>query len=1061
MRDPETDEIFLNPNYGKIPSIGPIPATQLLPWSIIVVLSYIVTKFFIDLGLMAWAFGSVWGISTWWLLTGENPASFLNLFRPAPGKDWIGSDLFWRSPLSEEEAFFQSLKKLPTIRVPNQRGGNDSFMPFANYIDLVCFGRIELERRSIPFYLLKGNGTWRCVFPFVIEGIHDQVSSASVLSFTDQFREGIKEFPNDEKATFILGGFSNPIKRKLQLEKLSDKSESPLMSVLALDEVLNIEKLSVLGIRQVWDHVVFCTYTVSNEGEAKAEDLIGQMLAVAQKKIEKFWQKLKGTQKSDMESFFQNLFYNAYYDGFLRWESLLGNKVALNTRLMSESELWEWTFRRFNEFSIPLPDKVPQILVLKEENNDLYLEEEVNSEDHIVSVLLEGNRETDSVPKHYQSPDRIYVRGKCCAVLTMDRKPKGWLSSRHQLSWLWQIMSSSLVQDTEVVVDVGIANKGMIEGNLQRQAKQSVTKAKRAGEKGLLEDVGASVEQEETLDAQRKLFKGNQVYVTAPIFLVYRDNATALKQACATLADTFGTAKVRRERSVAWGVWLESLPFNTRWLRNFTSPLSESRLYFDSDEVLGIIPSMKPRSLDNKGVELLTRGGKPIYVDLFHDQVERALITGKSGSGKSLLAYRFVVDALAHNIPVVGMDIALGESTFKTATDLLGEDGAYYDVMKTSSNLMELPDLSNFSQPKREERLKSWKSFTRTTLVSIVMGRVDDPPLQQRCENLITRILNLFLSDPRIKGRYKEAFKNGWRTQQWKLMPTLSDILPFCSKGLLDLGEDDLDLRALNQIKAQITALLESPLGEMIGRPSTFSPEPKMKFFALGGATGQYESYILSLSAYSSCMRTVLSSPKSLFVGDELSVLFKRPGFSELVGELAAVGRKQGIGMVLLSQDPDAICNSVAGEQIQQNLGYRITGAITTSAVNSFEKFFNYDKQRILNNATESYLPNPRELCSYWLVEKAGLYWDTRYYPSPILLGAVANSTQEVAARRRMLAKYPPSLAGQLKALKVFSDAYVSVLKEGTGTKGLAAIAPDGFESILSSNDDVVKSGVK
>lgn len=1049
MRDREKDEILLNPNYGLTPSIGPIPATQLLPWSLIIVVAYIATNFFLELGLITWLFVSVWGVSTWWILTGDNPASFINLFRPAPGKDWIGSDLQWRSPFSNQEQWLQSLKKLPTIKVPNQKGGNDNFMPFANYLDLVCFGRIDREGRSIPFYLLKGNGRWRCVFPFLIEGVHDQVSTEEVRAFVEQWREGIKEFPNEEKATFILGGYAKAHHRKNQLEKLSDQSNLPLMSVLSLDEAKNVQKLSDRGIRKVWDHVVFCTYTVSDEGESKAEDPIGQMLLFAQKKYQKLWQKIKGTQRTDMEVFFRDLIDNAYYDGFLKWETLLFNQVGLNSRVMSQSELWEWTFRRFNDYSIPLPSSVPQVLVLKEEYGQLTVEEEVNLEEHTVSVLLDGKLSEDSVPKHFSSPDRIFVRGKYCAILTMDRKPKGWSNSYHQLSWLWQVMSSPSVQDTEIVVDIGKANQGMIEGNLQRKAKQTVTRQARAGEKGLLEDVGASVEQEETLEAQRKLVKGNQVYVTAPVFLLYRNTSGALKQACNTLANSFGTAKVKRERSVAWGIWLESLPFNTRWLRNFTSPLSESRLYFDSDEVLGIIPCMKPKTLDMQGVELLGSGGKPVYVDLFHNQVERALITGKSGSGKSILAYRFVVDALQNDIPVVGMDIALGDSTFKTAIKLLGDEGAYYDVQKSSSNLMELPDLTNFDKEKREERIKTWKSFTRKTLVAIVMGQVQDPSLQQRCENLLTRILNLFLGDSRIKSRYKVAFQNGWQSEEWKRMPTLHDLIPFCSKGLLDLGEDELDLKALNQIKAQLIALLESPLGETIGLPSSFSPEPRMKFFALGSASGKYESYILSFAAYSACMRTVLSSPKSLFIGDELSVLFKRPGFSELVGELCAVGRKQGIGMLLLSQDPDAICNSAAGEQIQQNLGYRITGSITSSAVASFEKFFNYDRERILKNSTESYLPNPRELCSYWLVEKAGNFWDVRYYPSPMLLGTVANSSDEVAARCRVLANYPPTLKGQLRGLKEFSDAYVSVLKNGLGKEGYRAIAPDGFEPIF------------
>ncbi|MEH2241000.1 hypothetical protein [Nostoc sp.] len=45
------------------------------------------------------------------------------------------------------------------------------------------------------------------------------------------------------------------------------------------------------------------------------------------------------------------------------------------------------------------------------------------------------------------------------------------------------------------------------------------------------------------------------------------------------------------------------------------------------------------------------------------------------------MGWPFALEALANNIPVVGMDIcASGNSTFKTVIELLGEQGAYYDI---------------------------------------------------------------------------------------------------------------------------------------------------------------------------------------------------------------------------------------------------------------------------------------------------------------------------------------------------------------------------------------------
>ncbi|BAU08422.1 hypothetical protein FIS3754_43660 [Fischerella sp. NIES-3754] len=68
----------------------------------------------------------------------------------------------------------------------------------------------------------------------------------------------------------------------------------------------------------------------------------------------------------------------------------------------------------------------------------------------------------------------------------------------------------------------------------------------------------------------------------------------------------------------------------------------------------GVLPLTVPRELDHIGVEFLTnRGGKPVCVDLF-SYTQHALITGKTGSGKSVLLWRFMLDALSQGIPIAG-----------------------------------------------------------------------------------------------------------------------------------------------------------------------------------------------------------------------------------------------------------------------------------------------------------------------------------------------------------------------------------------------------------------------
>ena len=155
----------------------------------------------------------------------------------------------------------------------------------------------------------------------------------------------------------------------------------------------------------------------------------------------------------------------------------------------------------------------------------------------------------------------------------------------------------------------------------------------------------------------------------------------------------------------------------------------------------------------------------------------------------------------------------------------------------------------------------------------------------------------------------------------------------------------------------------------------------------------------MAINAHTACIRNALSYPKSLFIGDELSVLLKKDGFASVVGELCATGRKDGIAVVLLSQDFDAICYCSAGAQIMQNMVYKITGRITNSGVTAAQRYLGYDPQIISRNATEAFFPRTAELSSCWLIEKGGRFWRTRFYPGEMMLASIANNQNEKSER--------------------------------------------------------------
>ncbi|WP_238178482.1 FtsK/SpoIIIE domain-containing protein [Calothrix sp. 336/3] len=819
--------------------------------------------------------------------------------------------------------------QIPIIDYQDSDNKNSQYIPFENELDLCCMVRIERDNRCIGGFLLNqgdivDENQFQVIFAFQIKGFHDQLYQEEVNTISTGISEAMKFIPPGERCTFLLGRYSDDSMRQEHLNRIATGSTLPLPTILIRNEQARIQELTRKGARSTWQQIVFCTWTADALGENRS-DLLSRLIYQVAKSGRFLLDNFTGRISQRQEQLISQVLMKAYTEGFLQWEMLFNTKAGLEIQPLNDIELWSWLWSRFNQYS---PPQIPQLLVLKEDNNSgLQLIEIQNSFKHSTTILIAGERGKSSCPEHRQCTNRIYIKDKVCGVLTMADTVPAWINAKEQVAWMWKVLSENHVRDTEAWVEISPANRYLTEDNLHRQAKQTKVARERAFLKGSGRDVGAEIKQEESFDAQKKLYKGAVPLNCAVVFLVYRENAESLDLACDLLCNSFGTAKVVREKHIASQIWLETLPITWRRILHSSSILSERRLVLESETVAGVLPLTLPKELDTQGVEFLTnRGGKPVHVDLF-THTQHALITGKTGSGKSVLLWRFMLDALSQRIPVVGMDIpaADGESSFKTAITLLGDAGAYFDLSRASNNLMEPPDLRSFDPEERASRMKSWRSFIRNALGVIVMGRLDAPHLAQRVDALLLRSLEIFLSDPDIIERYNLAFSKGWKSAEWQDMPTLKDFVRFCSIARLNISKPEaIDHQAINQITSQIAALLVSPLGNAIAKPSSFSPEPMVKFYALTGLSNDQDSYTMAVAAKAACLRVALSYPKSLFIGDELSVLFRKDGFSAMVGELCATARKDGLSIVLSSQDPDTICQSSAAAMIMQNISYRI-----------------------------------------------------------------------------------------------------------------------------------------
>jgi GTPase SAR1 family protein len=936
--------------------------------------------------------------------------------------------------------------KIPPLKVVHQNEGRIlSYEAFENKIDLCCLTRLEVQERKIGAFILnkgklEAENQFQIVFAFKLRGIHNLLFPQEIDSIATAIAEATKSLIPEEKCVFVQGCYSKDDQRQNYLAELVKNCPLTLPSILLQNEQARVRELKEKGLRSQWEQLIFCTWSADQYGEKKT-DWLSQLIYNLAKNSNFLLNGMMGKLKEQQEQFFIKLLSKAYTEGFLPWEMLLSHRAGLDISPLSEEELWQWQWQRFNSTAAP---PIPQLLVFSQNRNHQgRIREIITNKFHAASVLIQGENGRSSCPEHRQTTAQVYVKNQVCGLMVMNSPVKAWTSRSSQLAWIWKILSQQHLKNIEMVVELSPANQLLVEDSLYRHAKQSKSQRERAFLKGPGRDAGAEVKAEASFEAQKKIYQGAVPLSCGVVFLVYDQSVEELSKACRLLSNSVGSAKVARERDIAAKVWLETLPITWSRLLHSSSFLSERRLILESDTVAGILPLTCPQTLDLKGVEFLSQeGGKSICVDLF-SQTAHALVTGMTGSGKSVLLWRFMLDALARNIPVVGIDFPArdGESSFKTGIELLGDDGAYFDIARNSSNLMEPPDLRRFNQQEREMRLKSWLNFIREALLTIVMGRINHPSLSQRVDSILRRALILFLSDSEIIERYNQGFEKGWLSPEWQQMPVLEDFLRYCTIPRLQIkNPQDLDHQALSQIHSQIKALLVSPLGNALGKPSSFPPEPMIKFFALTGLSNDQDSFIMAVNANAACVRVALSHEKSLFVGDELSVLCRRDGFSAMLGTLCATARKDGLSILLSAQDPDTICSSSAAAMIMQNITYRITGKITANAANSYQRFLGYPAPIINQNASDLFNPEKSELYSCWLIEKEGRYWPTRFYPGEMILASLANNQEERKARQRVLQKHPANTRGQIYGLAEFTQQYIPALKDNKGFEHIGII---------------------
>jgi hypothetical protein len=893
-------------------------------------------------------------------------------------------------------------------------------LPFENEIPCEAIIKFQMRGRTAAAYLLRrGNKkteSFQFVFGFETKGVHTTLRSNQIDPVFDGIESGLKDLLPGEKFTIHFGSFSQDEVRQRQLSELVMKTKNPRLQFLLLAEKKRTEQLTQVGLRKPKSLRFYVTYTV-DATTVNANDWLEKILA----HTEKYWHQFSGNSGAIQSAEYEEMLDRAFTDGFIRWEQLLSTKMGLAVEPMTEVQLWEALWDRFNSEEAP---PLPQLTVF--DGSDIT--EVVNSEVHFTSHLFPTQEKVPFADRAF-----IHVKNQYAAPLVFVDKPGGWLDKEAELRYLWEIFARDAVYDTECFCQLTRANNAIIKENMSKVMRQSIAAQNDSARHANI-DVGASIRQRKAIAAQEALYEGSLPLQVAVMMVVHRKTLNELDSACRYLQNCFRRpAWVDREMEYAWKMWLQTLP--TTWERMLATPF-DRRLIYLTGEAPGFMSLVQPSPMDRRGLELITdEGGVPLHLDLYQQHRNIGLFA-TTRAGKSVLVAGMLVPALAQDIPVIIMDFPPSDaaSTFRDFTGYVG--GAYFDIGKESNNLLEIPDLSAFNPKERAERMVDYKEFLATALMIMVFGSGEaqttaDRMLKQAIRSVLVPAIDRFFEEPEILIRYDLARVAEKGSADWEATPTLVTFLEFFEQhGLenlpIQVQEDSNTELAINQIKRQLQFWISSRVGKAIARPSTFDTDNKLLVFALRGLSDGDDAAVLALAAYSAALRRTLSYPESIFFIDEFSILLEWPEIGQLVARLTANGAKAGIRVLLAAQDPNTLATSKAGPKIIQNLSTRLIGRIQPVAQQSFVDILKLDPEIIARNAGKNFYPAKEEMYSQWLLDEAGTQTFVRYYSPPILLAVVANNPHEAAARQAFMEHY----GDPYKGLMAFADELVAALRE-------------------------------
>ena len=916
-------------------------------------------------------------------------------------------------------------KREGQVRVQGQQKGKDPIEDFIQLQDYVVFENLDGTPGAA---LLHGGKDHQFRFGFFVEGIHPTIPLEQFNAICSFIEDGVKAIPEGETFTLIQSVKPDNARRLHYYRKLAAGAPNRVFAEMVKSAASFAEYFPKLSENEIKTRArlrykkktitlyVTCTPSRMALTDDKTNEALGSIVS----QVLDAWRNLMG-EKQEFDHFkLQEVFQGAqaiYED----WINIL-SRMRLGLTPMSVEEMAQEQWEEFNHGPMR---ELPQVI-----HWDGYdLKWKMQNDLHLSSWFFD---EHSSVPK--AARDYVYQKDgdrlKYTGVVTLRNKPTGWRNHKEQLLYLYE--KATYLEEYKIVFSATKAPEFLVRRNvelIQRQAKDAELMA----EKRNLPATRTEALKREANAAAAEIHSGNVPLKTSLCFVISKHDKRELALACRKLKSRFLLpASLEVESDYVWMTWLQCFP-QLSYKSPLFKPYDRSRSYMSS-VVAAFMPIVKVTSPDTQGIEFITEAeGTPYYLDIarVHRHILYLAITR---SGKSVLFAQILLTAMCSNIPLVVVDYPrdTGESTFGPITRLAGNEGAYLNIAEESNNFLEAPDLSQFTKEEQRRRLTEVKDYVLDTMLVIMYGGKNEESAYERrsCRVILGNLINLFYDNPDIKRRFKASAGKPVGSSEWQDTPTLRDFTELCTLENIEKVIEDPSAehrRMLQDIKLRFSTFVETTVGRSMSQPTTIPSKARLLVFAFKNVNSDDDAAILMSSATAAAMRRTLSSPVSFLFLDEASILSKFESLMAQVAKIAANGAKSGIGLSMALQTPASIAKSKSGDEILANITTRIIGRVNTADAENYSRILKIPADVIKVNTSKTFFPVASELYSKWLISERGDYFFVRSYAPPLLLAAVANNTDEEAAKAAFVKKYGDPVIG----LKQFAIELILSFQEG------------------------------